>query len=239
MRAVILLFALSFSAVAESAPSADDIVARMTVMNAARTAALHQYRSTRTYQVNYKGFPKGASAKVVVRLDYIAPDNKHFEIVSQEGSGLLIGRVIKKALESEQEAAKPEYHDRSALIHANYDFKLIGSDTENNRPCYLLEVTPKRADKYLYNGRICVDSADYAVVRIDARPAKNPSIWISRAYILSRTHKVGDFWFPGTTRSTSHVRLGGDAELNIDYGDYQIINATAVQTPNLSSAAAP
>lgn len=205
----------------------------MAAMNNARASALQAYQGTRTYQVSYKGFPKNLSAKAVVKIDFKAPDKKQFTIVSQEGSKLLVERVVKKALESETEAATPDFRNRSALSDANYSFKLIGNDSENGRSCYLLQVSPKREDKYLYDGRICVDAADFAVVRIDAKPAKNPSIWISKAHIDSRSKKVGEFWLPASLRSNSHVRVGGDAELDIDYGNYQIAppQHSAIGTP--------
>lgn len=229
MRFALLLLLSALASTAQApptAPSLQNIVSRLETMNNARTAALLAYKGTRIYDVSYKGFPETLSAKAVVKLDFIAPDKKQFTIVSQQGSGLLVNRVIRRALESEQEALRPEFRTRSALNETNYDFKLIGNDAENGRPCYLLEVMPKRSDKYLYDGRICVDTVDYAVVRIDAKPAKNPSFWISRAHINSLSRKHGDFWLPATTRSTSHVRLGGDATLDIDYTDYQIINAS-------------
>jgi hypothetical protein len=214
---------------APSAPSLPEILSRMAAMNQARATALHRYRSTRTYQISYKGFPKDLNASVVVKLEYSAPDNKQFTIISEEGSKLLVNRVVHKALESEQEAVKPDFRSRSALNGANYEFQLVGNDSEAGRPCYLLAVKARREDKYLYNGRICVDAADYAVARIEASPAKNPSFWINKASIESHSRKHGDFWFPASTHSTSHVRLGGDAELKIDYGDYQIVDAGAVQ----------
>ena len=228
---LLVILALGTSCLAQNppTPSAEEIVSRMLAKNSARAAALHVYESMRTYQVSYKGFPKSLSATAVVRLDFKAPDQKQFTIVSQQGSGLLINRVIKKALDSEVEAAKPDFRKRSALDETNYTFKLIGNETVGGRPCYVLQVMPKREDKYLYDGKVCVDAADYAVVRIDAKPAKNPSFWISRAHIDNRNEKVGEFWFPASLHSTSHVRLGGDAELNIDYHDYRVTNASPVQ----------
>ena len=217
-----LFLASACGALASSPPSEHEIITRMLAMNDVRAAALHAYQGTRTYQVSYKGFPKNLSAKAVVKLDFTAPDKKQFTIVSEEGSKLLVNRVIKKAIESETEAATPEFRNRSALSDANYTFKMIGNVNDGGRPCYLLQVSPKREDKYLYDGRICVDAADFAVVRVDAKPAKNPSFWISRAHVDSRSEKIGQFWLPASLRSTSHVRIGGDAELDIHYGNYQV-----------------
>jgi len=233
MKLLFAALAISLSAVAQSTgqPSLSEILARMTTMNDARAAALRQYTSNRAYEVSYQGFPKSASAKAMVRLQFTAPDKKEFTIIRQEGAKFMVNRVIRKALESEQEAGKPEFRNRSALNGSNYDFKFAGTDREDGRLCYLLDVKPKREDKYLYNGQICVDAADYAVARIQAKPAKNPSFWISKATIDHHNKKIGDFWFPATNRSTSHVRLGGDAELRIDYTDYLITNATKPATP--------
>jgi hypothetical protein len=227
LTAFLLLAIVSVAQDPAAQPSLSQIIARLTARNDARTAALRAYRSTRTYEVIYKGFPKSASAKVVVRLDFTAPDNKQFTIVRQEGSKLLINRVIRKALESEQEAAKPDFRNRSLLNDSNYQFDLVGKDSQNGPPCYLVQVTPKREDKYLYDGRVCIDMVDYAVVRIEAKPAKNPSFWISNATIDHHNKKVGEFWVPSTNRSSSHVRLGGDAELKIDYNDYEITDPLA------------
>ena len=236
MRALFFFLSLTLTCatMASNPPSEQEIITRMLAMNDARSAALQAYQGTRTYEVSYKGFPKTLTAKAVVKIDFNAPDKKQFTIVSEEGSKLLVNRVIKKALEGEAEAATPEFRQRSALSEANYSFRFIGKDAENGRPCYLLQVSPKREDKYLYDGRVCVDTSDFAVVRVDAKPAKNPSFWISKAHIDSHNGKVGQFWFPALLRSTSHVRLGGDAELNIDYGNYQV-SANAVR----SSAGTP
>lgn len=241
MKSVLIVFVLTLTSIAQDPAhlsSTQQIVSRMAAMNEARSAALHSYSGTRTYQVSYKGFPKSLSAKALVRLDYSAPDKKNFTIFRQEGSSLLVNKVIKKALESELEAAKPDFRSRSALDETNYTFKFVRSDSEAGRPCYLLQVTPKREDKYLYDGQVCIDEADYAVARIEAKPAKNPSFWISKASIDHHNQKVGDFWLPRLNDSTSHVRLGGDAELKIIYDDYKVTSASAMQGTSTSPAPA-
>jgi outer membrane lipoprotein-sorting protein len=222
MKFPVLLLALAVPLLSQNTPTAQEIVARMTAMNAARNRALQSYSSTRTYQVSYKGFPGDRGAKMVVRLDYSAPDTKRFTVVSEEGSKLLLNRVIRKALESEQEAATEQFRAKSAVTEENYEFKLLGTEPCEGRSCYVLQVKPHHAEKYLYDGRIWIDTADYAIVKVEAKPAKNPSFWISSANIQHRNQKIKDFWLPAENRSTSHVRLGGNAQLTIEYGEYQI-----------------
>ena len=67
-----------------------------------------------------------------------------------------------------------------------------------------------------------MDAADFAVVKIDAEPAKNPSVWISRTEINFTNAKTGDFWLPEQNRSETKVRIGGTAVLTIVYGPYQV-----------------
>jgi hypothetical protein len=41
--------------------------------------------------------------------------------------------------------------------------------------------------------------------------------------------KVGDFWLPATNHSVTLVRLGGKADLEIEYKDYQITAAAPLR----------
>lgn len=84
--------------------------------------------------------------------------------------------------------------------------------------------------KLLYRGRIWVDAEDFAVVRIEAAPAKNPSFWTKETRIEQLYAKVGDFWLPVSNRSSSATRLGGHAEFTIDYQDYQITAVGPLRT---------
>ena len=90
---------------------------------------------------------------------------------------------------------------------------------------YVLIVEPRRKDKFLYCGRIWVDAEDFAVVRLEAEPAKNPSFWTKNSEVEQVYTKVSNFWLPARNHSITTIRLGGRAELTIQYNNYQITSA--------------
>jgi outer membrane lipoprotein-sorting protein len=203
---------------AAAALPANDIVSRLLLRNAERTANLARFTSTRNYDVSYNGLAhKQASMQVTASYDH---GHKTFSIVSESGSKLLLDHVLHKLLTSEQEADATR--NQTALTRDNYDFSLVGSESKDGRNCYVLEVTPKRKNKYLYSGKIWVDAKDFAVTHVEAHPAVNPSFWISGTDIEHRYEKVGDFWLPLSNRSVTKVRIGGQAVLTINYSDYKL-----------------
>lgn len=207
--------------------SAAEIVERMTHANRERAARLRRYTSLRHYRVEYQGLAH-LNAQMEVEVTYDAHAGKTFRILSESGSRGLGEKVLRRALDSEREAqADPA---ATALSTANYSFRLLGSETLAGRPAYLLAVEPISASRFLYRGRIWVDAADYAVVKIDATPARNPSFWISRTLVQQSFARTGEFWLPARNRSETHVRVGGTAVFTIDYGDYRCESAPALTT---------
>ena len=199
--------------------AAPQIVEQMLRHNRAQAEQLKHYQELRHYQVQYKGFSANLVGKMDVSVTFDAATGKNFRIVSQSGSKLLCDKVLKKAVDSEMEAA----HDQNAtaLTPANYKFEFAGIETIDGRPAYILAVEPVTNSKFLYRGKIWVDAADFAVTRIKAEPAKNPSFWIQRPQITFSSTKTGDFWLPRSNRSETKVRVGGTAIFTIDYGTYQ------------------
>jgi hypothetical protein len=183
---------------------------------------LKHYQAVRHYQLEYRGLGTSVAAKMEVEVNFDASSGKSFRIVSQSGSKLLCEKVLKKAVDSEEEASKNK--EATALTTANYKFQLLGTESLNGRPAYILSVVPLKASKFLYRGKIWVDAEDFAVAGIDAAPAKNPSFWISRTSIRYTSAKTGDFWLPQQSRSETKVLIGGTAVLTIDYGIYQIVS---------------
>jgi hypothetical protein len=224
---VLVPFAAAFlpataSAPAVSIPSLERILQSMERHDRIQAEELKHYQAVRHYQVEYRGFGTSVAAKMEVEVDFDASSGKSFHILSQSGSKLLCQKVLKKAVDSEEEASKNK--EANALTAANYKFQLLGTESLNGRPAYVLSVAPFKASKFLYRGKIWVDAEDFAVAGIDAAPAKNPSFWISRTSIRYTSAKTGDFWLPQQSRSETKVMIGGTAVLTIDYGSYQIVS---------------
>ena len=201
--------------------TAEQVVSNLVQRNLARAKGLAAYQGTRTYRLEYQGFPGSRSAEMVVDVRYESPGTKEFTIRSETGSKLLIDRVFKKLLQSEKEALTEENARRTALNRDNYKFAQVGYESTPTGALYVLSVEPRTKNKFLYRGRIWVDAADFAVVRLRGEPVRNPSFWTKDTKIEETYVKVSDFWFPASNRSTSSIRLGGRAYLTIDYKDYR------------------
>jgi hypothetical protein len=221
---VLMLVAGSACAVAQSAVGAGvtpepapQIVQHMVEQNAARAQQLKYFTSRRHYHIEFHGLGRTMSADMHAQVTYASGAGKTFQVIDQSGSRMLLNHVLLKLLETEQDDS---HQQKSALTPENYDFVLQSQATENGRPAYVFAVAPKVKNKLLYRGKIWVDAQDYAVVRIEAQPAENPSFWIKSTEIQHAYAKSGEFWMPQSNRSESKVRLGGTAVLTIDYGTY-------------------
>lgn len=223
MMLVCILVVLSFKTPAVNAQvilSVDDIVDRMQRHETNQAKELKHYEAIRHYEVQYKGFGKSLFAKMDVEINFDSLSGKSFRILSQSGSKLLCDKVLKRAVDSEEEASKDKAS--TALNSANYQFELAGTDQLGGKPTYILRVDPLKKTKFLYRGRVWVDAADFAVIKIEAEPAQNPSFWISSTHIESTNSKTDGVWLPQKNRSESKIRIGGTAVLTIDYGTYHI-----------------
>jgi hypothetical protein len=210
--------------------TASEIVQQVQRHNQLRLDHLRQYKALRHYVVQYKGFAHTVDAKMDVEISYDAATGKSFRIVSQSGSNLLCDKVLKKAVESEMEASQDKAS--TALSEANYRFNLLGTDLVDGRPAYVLHEEPLTEGKFLSRGKIWIDAEDFAVVKMETEPAKNPSFWIAHTSINSSSVMTDGFWLPGKTRSETKVRVGGTATLTIDYGTYQVTPAETARLGN-------
>jgi hypothetical protein len=234
--AVISLLALASTAAccAQESPLlvADEVIAKLLNHNSQRDKLGGGYTGNRRYILENHKWNKRAEMLVAVRCD---PDgSKHFEVVSEQGWKSANKHVLRKMLESETETSQPRIRPKTSVTPDNYRFQMLGSDLLEGRPTYLIQVLPKREDKYLFEGRIWVDAEDFALVRAEGKPAKNPSFWTRSVNFVHQYHKSGVFWFPFLTESVTEARIFGKTEVTIRYFDYQT-NSTAA--PSVSEKA--
>jgi len=220
--------------------SVDEVVARMVRMNLARAEALRSYTSVREYHLELNGIIH-KRADMAVKMTYHWPDQKEFTIISESGSEIMRSRVLKALLDAEKEAIQNENREKTALNAQNYEFALMSVEGSPQPKSYVLRASPKIKNKYLFNGKIWVDAQDFAVVRIEAEPAKNPSWWTKKNDITYSYQKLADFWLPARSQTVTDVRIFGRTVLNIEYKDYQLIETRQVQAdfPGRDSLVSP
>ncbi len=217
---ILLLAALCSSAADLPTPAADEIVARMMAADDARTSKLEEYSSVRHYSLDNKRF--GVRATMTARVSYRYPGVKTYEILEQSGPGAIRSKVFKRMLDTEVQASQGAGRQDTRMSPGNYAFHLLGRQVNDGRPCYELEVSPKTTNALLFRGKICVDAEDYAVVRMDGEPARNPSFWLRKTVITHRYAKFESFWLPVSNESASDVRIFGTTLVRIEYSGYQI-----------------
>jgi len=199
-------------------PTAEEVISRMAASDLQRQSSIQGYDGMRRYVLENEKLKK--RAEIVVRVKGDADGTKHFEIVSEDGWKAANTHVLKKMLESESETSRPERRGMSKINLTNYEFEILASEAVAGRIAYGLEIKPKRKEKYLFQGRIWIDAEDYALVRAEGSPAKNPSFWTKSTHFVQVYQKSGPLWFPLSTQSVTDARLFGTTDVNIEYFDY-------------------
>ena len=146
-----------------------------------------------------------------------------YEIVSENGSEAIRGRVLRTVLARERELVNSGSAARSELTADNYEFTDGGRDATGAR---FVLIKPRRSDVNLVDGR-AVLSENGDLVRVEGKLSRNPSFWTSLVNIVRHYARVAGFRVPVATETTARMRFLGVARLDVIY-DYQSINGRAV-----------
>jgi hypothetical protein len=136
-------------------------------------------------------------------------------------------------LESEAKASSSEIRVKTRLSQENYEFHMARVTLLGDRMAYVIDIVPKRREERLFEGQIWIDTQDYALIRAEGKPARNPSFWIHTVHFVHTYQKSGPFWFPVSTESVTEARIFGSTSLTINYFDY---TPDSLQTPETASA---
>jgi hypothetical protein len=220
IRSLILLPAIVTAACGATLGISDvgEVVASMLTRDGERQANLHGYTATRRYVLESPTHHE--RAEMLVRIVCQEDGSKQFEVVSSSGWGAARKHVFPQLLQAEAEAARPDVREQSRITPENYTFEMAAIETIRGRRAYVIAIQPRTANKYLTTGRIWVDTDEFAILRIEGKPARNPSFWIRRIHLVHDYDKSGQYWFPVSDRSLTDVRIFGGTEMTIEYFDY-------------------
>lgn len=194
-------------------------MAKYEAADLARRKAMPGYTSIREYSVVNARFRVRASMKVEVAADALG--EKRFTTLSASGPGAVRKLVFRRMLDTEAMASAPDGQKATRICRENYSFKFVGTVRLDGSKCYVLQATPKSDNPLLFQGRIWIDAARWVVVRIEGKPAKNPSFWVSRTGFVHQYSEMEGHWLPVLNQSDSDIKVFGHSTTRIVYGDYK------------------
>jgi len=227
-----VLFPLVLTSAFAQSLTLQQVLKQMDEHDRVRLASLTGYTCTRRYTLENQRFH--STAELSVRMTYSYPGHKNFEVLAERGPSIVRLQVLRRMLEAETEASGDGVRESTRIIPQNYHFKLLGVEARQGRPAYVLEVIPRTSNKFSIRGKVWVDRDDFAIVRVEATPARNPSVWIRNTRVIQQYEKFGLVWLPLFTHSETDSFLFGHTEVTVDSGGYEVS-----QTPAPASPASP
>jgi hypothetical protein len=200
-----------------------DLLSRMMAHRKWQDTALREYQAHRLFHASNNRF--NIDSVLEVQTVFRAPATLQSTVLREEGSAFIREHVFAKILAAETELSSKDTAD---VIPDNYRFTMVGPDACEGRPCWHMTLKPRRADKYLVDGDVWLDAADYAVYRVHGIPAKHVSLWISHAEVDWRYRRMNTgVWLTDKIESSSDVRIFGQVNMQIRY-DYNNVGVTTV-----------
>jgi len=211
---------------ADALPSDAEIGDKITETELQRLSNLRDYSVVRKYRLRNSHLSN--DAVMTVRLIYIKGQGKTFEVLDLQNAEGMSRKVLERVVQGEAESSRKELQDELAVTNKNYKFHAAGVEMQDNRRCYIVELTPRHKSKYLVQGKAWVDASEFALLRVEGRPSASLSFWVGKPYIVQTFQKVGPFWMAAQNRSESQSFLLGTSVLTIDYSQYQVNPETRI-----------
>jgi hypothetical protein len=184
---------------------------------------LTSYRARRVLTASSMGGRMNASLEAWTALE---PNGTFaFEIVRQEGSGLIRKRVLVAALETEQRTRNGGEMAQSDLTIANYEFQVDNDSRDDGLA--RIRLVPRRKTPMLLTGIATVRRQDGDILRIDGSPSKSPSWWTRHVNVVRRYQRITGVRVPIEMGSEADVRFAGKSTFSMTY-EYESVNGVAV-----------
>ena len=142
----------------------------------------------------------------------------------------MLHHVFQRLMESEKERLRANKDPDSLITPQNYSFEIVGTENIGTSHCSVVHAFPKYKRTDLFEGKIWIDDKDFAIVKIAGHLAKSPSFWIKQVDFLRNYQKVNGFWLVSREEAVSAIRIFGKETLTIDYQNYTVNGAEALQS---------
>lgn len=171
----------------------------------------HSYRAHR----HLDAAGGGLHASIEANTEYAPSSGLHYEVTSQQGSGIIRSHVLLPLLQQEQQLIARGDARTVALSPENYQFMESGPAGDG---LARIALQPLRKERALINGELLVRPDDGQLVRLDGRLAKNPSFWTKRVDVVRLYERINGVLMPVSLESTAQLRLFGKSTLHMTYG---------------------
>ena len=147
-----------------------------------------------------------------------------YEIVSEEGSGIIRSKVLHAALDAEEKAKSRAQVSRAAVTSENYTFKAAGATDEGYER---ILIKPRRNEAMMIDGSIILQAVDGDLMRVEGTLVKRPSFWTRRVEIARKYARIAGARVPVSMSSVADVLFVGKSTFDMRY-EYESINGVPV-----------
>jgi hypothetical protein len=163
-------------------------------------------------------------ASLVARTELTSSGVFRYEVISEEGSGVIRRKVLRAALEAERKSRENGDSRSAALTAENYEF---AREPELEGNLLRIDLEPRRKHVMLLRGAMFLTRDSEDLVRIQGPLSKRPSFWTRRVDVVRRYERLGGVRVPIAMESTAQVLLVGRSTFSMTY-DYQTVNGQPV-----------
>jgi hypothetical protein len=158
-----------------------------------------------------------------VQTDFTPGSGFRYQVTAEGGSGLIRNRVLRSLLDEEQRVIARGGASRVTISRDNYDFTPQGLDEEG---LAVVGMRALRRDRSLIDGQMML-TAEGDLLRIEGRPAKNPSFWVTRVNLNRAYRRINGVLMPVSMDTKAQLRLLGSSTLRMTYS-YSRVDDRAV-----------
>ena len=147
-----------------------------------------------------------------------------YQIVSEEGSGIIRTKVLHAALDAEQKAKSRAQASRAAVTSENYTFEAAVATDDG---CERIRIKPRRNEAMMIDGSIFLQAIDGDLLRVEGKLVKRPSFWVRRVEIDRKYARIAGTRVPVSMASVADVLFVGKSTFEMRY-EYESINGLPV-----------